>query len=454
MIDLSKDAAQLAQWPTAERIAALKRIIPCSTLKRILKQGGTERRFCPRLPDWFMVWFITALGLFCSDCYRQVYRWLQRYRGQGTPGRSTLCEARRRLGVAPLRRLVQQVVHLLATPHTPNAFYRGLRLMAIDGFVVDLPDSEANAHVFGRPGNQYSPGAFPQARVVTLCEIGTHVLWRFLIKPYTCSEVPMATPLLRFLESDMLLLWDRNFLSYAHVSRVRQRQAQMLGRVQKGPLFPPLCRFPDGSYLAKMYPSAKHRRQDRAGIEVRIIDYTFDDAGRPGSGEPHRLLTTLLDWKKDPARRLILLYHERWEEELAIDELKTHQRQRPVLRSETPMGVVQELHGLLLGHYVVRRLMFEAATQQDLPPRRLSFTNTLKILRCRLPEAPISRQGLQRWYENLLEEVGKETLEQRRDRVNPRVLKRTGSPRQKKRPEHRRYPQPRKKMERSIVMLC
>ena len=102
------------------------------------------------------------------------------------------------------------------------------------------------------------------------------------------------------------------------------------------------------------------------------------------------MLTTLLDAGRHPAKRLIVLYHERWEEELTFDELKTHQRERDVLRSETPAGVVQEIYGLLLGHFVIRKLMCEAAVIAECTPRELSFVNTLKILRCRLPEVPRS----------------------------------------------------------------
>jgi len=148
-----------------------------------------------------------------------------------------------------------------------------------------------------------------------------------------------------------------------------------------------------------------------------------------------------------------VLYHERWEEELTIDESKTHQRERPVLRSETPAGVVQEIQGLLLAHYVVRVLMSEAARQNQLPPRRLSFTGALKVLRCRLPECPKSRAGLRRWYDDLLAEIAEEVLPERRDRVNPRVIKRKMSNWRKKRPEHRHYPQPTKKFRQSVVML-
>jgi hypothetical protein len=453
MLNLGKEAADLAQQPTDERVRALKRIVPCSTIRAILKKSGLNRRLCPRLPNWFMVWFVIAMGLCCRDCYRQIFRWLQRFRKNCTPGRSTLCEARKRLGIAPLRLLYDAVVKLLAVRSTAHAYYRDMRLMAIDGFVVDLADTPDLARVFGRPKSGRTAGAFPQARILGLCETGTHILWRFLVKPICRGETTMATHLLRYLTQGMLLLWDRNFLSYANVALVQQRQAHLLARIKKHMVFQPIRRFRDGSYLAKLYRASWYRDHDQGGILVRIIEYTFKDPKRPGSGERHRLLTTLLDPHLDPAKQLILLYHERWEEELAIDELKTHQRERPVLRSQTPAGVVQEIYGLLLGHYVVRKLMFEAAKQCDVPPRRLSFTNTLKILRCRLPEAPKSPQGLKRWYEDLLTEIGEEILEERRDRVNPRVVRRKMSKWEKKKRQHANYPQPSKGIERSIVVF-
>jgi hypothetical protein len=450
---LLTESASLALWPTAERVRGLKRIIPRAKVQAILRRTGHAHRRYLRLPAWFMVWFVIALGLFCRDNYRQVFKWLQPFRRQGTPGRSTFCEARQRLGVAPLHQLVEQAIALQATADTPGAFYHGLRLMALDSFVVDLPDSAANARVFGRPGCGRSPAAFPQARVLALCEVGTHVLWRRQIKPCHRGEVPMAPALLRYLQDDMLLLWDRGFLSYGLVQQVQQHRAHLLARIKNNLVFRPLRRLRDGSYLAQLYPSPRHRDRDQGGVVVRIIEYTLDDPGRPGSGQRHRLLTTLLDARRHPARRLIVLYHERWEEELAIDELKTHQRERPVLRSTTPAGVVQELDGLLLAHYVVRVLMSEAAQPHNLPPRRLSFTGTLKVLRCRLPECPKSRPGLQRWYANLLAEIAEEVLPERRNRINPRVIKRKMSNWRKKRPEHRRCPQPTKKFRQCVVML-
>jgi len=455
MTSLEKEAAALSR---GVRLSGLKRIVSREAVKRSLRECGRGRAACPRVPDLLMVWFVLGLGLFCRDCYRQVYRWLRPWdREAGVPGRSTLCEARRRLGVAPLVRLAAGVVRPLAEEATPGAFYKGLRLVGVDGFVVDLPDSPANARVFGRPGGGRAPGAFPQARVVALCEAGTRVMFRWLVKPMTTAEQPMADCLLRWLTEGMLLMWDRNFLSYARVKRVAAGGAHLLARVKAGLILNPTRRLSDGSYLAKLYPDATARRHDRDGIEVRVIDYSFDDPGRPGAGVKHRLITTLLDEEAHPAAALIELYHARWEQELAIGDVKVRQMERPTLRSETPAGVVQELYALMVGHFVVRCLMAEAAKARPdpTPPAALSFTAALRILRCRLPECPPDPRdhaGQRNWYRRLVEEVAAEPLEPRRDRVNPRVIKRKMSKWKKKRPEHHHYPQPTKKFRESIVM--
>src|SRR5512144_459826 len=166
--------------------------------------------------------------------------------------------------------------------------------MALDGFVLDLADTPANERAFGRPGSGRTPGAFPQVRLVALCETGSHVLWRFLLKPLRHGEVSMAPCLLRFLQPDMLLLWDRNFLNSATLSAVIQRRAHLLARLSSNRLCEPLEVLPDGSFLSALYGTSADRRPDRNGIIVRIIEYTLDDPTRPGAGERHRLLTTLL----------------------------------------------------------------------------------------------------------------------------------------------------------------
>lgn len=469
MMSLGAEAAALSR---AARLSGLKRIVSRESVKRSLGECGGGRTACSRVPDEFMVWFVLAMALFCRDCYRQVYRWLRPWdKKAGVPIRSTLCEARKRLGVAPLVRLAARVVRPLAVETTPGAFYRGLttpgsppppalRLVSIDGFVADLPDTPEHERVFGRPGGGRAPGAFPQARVVGLCEAGTRVMFKWLIKPMTTAEQPMADYLLgRWLEKGMLLLWDRNFFSYERVKLVADSGAHLLARVKAGLIFNPIRRLSDGSYLSKVYPNATARKHDRDGVVVRVIDYSFDDPGRPGTGVKHRLITTLLDELAHPAATLIELYHVRWEQELAIGDVKVRQMERPTLRSQTPAGVVQELYALLIGHFVVRSLMVEAAAARPEPaaPAALSFTASLKILRCRLPECPLDPRdsaGQRLWYRRLVEEVAAEPLEPRRDRINPRVVKRKMSKWKKKRPEHRNYPQPTKKFRESIVMNC
>ena len=450
---LSQDGDVAVRWSMAERVAALKRIEPQAAIRIVLRKTGRRRVSCRRLPRWFVVWFVIAMALFCRDSDRQVFRCLHRFRKGGTPGRSTLCAARQSVGVAPLRLLAEQVIPRQAQPETPQTFYGGMRLMGVDSFVVDVPDTPENVRAFGRPGSGRSPGAFPQARVLSLCELGTHILWKSLIQPHRRGEHPLARHIRRFLADNRLLLWDRNFLSFALVQQVRERRAPLLTRVKSNLIFTPIRRLRDGSFLAKLSPSPRHRERDDGGLEVRIIEYTFDDSGRPGSGETHRLLTTLLDERQHPAKDLIVLYHERWEQELADDELQTHQRERPVRHSQTSAGVVPELYGLLLGHDVIRKRMCDAADLADIAPRDLSFVNTLKILRCRLAEAPRSAAGLRRGHQDLLTEVAAEVLEPRRHPINPRVIKRKMSNWLKKRDKHRNFPQPTKTFRKSIVML-
>jgi Insertion element 4 transposase N-terminal/Transposase DDE domain len=471
MISLVQEAAALSR---AVRLSGLKRIVSRDTVKRALSEGGGGRTACKRVADEFMLWFVLAMALFCRDCYRQVYRWMRPWcKKSRVPGRSTLCEARQRLGVKPLVRLAGRVVIPLAVratgqvPETPGAFYGGMRLWAMDGFVVDLPDTPENERVFGRPGGR-APGAFPQARVVALCEAGTRVMFKWLVKPMTTAEQPMADCLLKRWLAELtgpalgpaLLLWDRNFFSYQRVKLVAASKTHLLARVKSGLILNPIRYLSDGSYLAKVYPSSHARKHDRDGVVVRVIDYTFDDPGRPGTGLKHRLVTTLLDEKAYPAKELVELYHVRWEQELAIGDVKTRQMERPTLRSQTPAGVVQELYALMIGHFVVRSLMAEAAAARPKPvaPAAVSFTAALKILRCRLPECPVDPRnsaGQRSWYQRLIEEIADEPLEpRRRNRINPRVIKRKMSNWKKKRAEHRNYPQPTKDFAKSIVMTC
>jgi transposase IS4-like protein/DDE family transposase len=442
-----------------DRLEGLQQVIGPRRLQQALQRTGRRNRSHCRLTHEVMLWVVLAMGLLTDLPLREVFRQASHRRpGQKLPCRSALCQARQRLGIAPVRRLFDEVVRPLARPDQPGGFYKGWHLMGIDGTVFDVPDSPANARAFGRPTGGRGDGAFPQVRKLALVELGTHAELTFVLKPCWRGETSMVAGLLRHLRPGMLLLCDRNFFSYALWRQMLGRGAQVLFRVKSHLALRPTRRLADGSYLAKIYRSAAAREQDRDGIVVRVIRYTLDDPQRVGHGEVHTLLTTLLDARAYPAEELILLYHERWEQELVIDEQKTHQAPRQPgkeahVRSETPAGVVQELYALSLGHYVTRALMAEAAAVEGLDPDRLSFIGCLRILRLRLRECA-GRGGYEFrcWYEDLLWEMGQERLPQRRNRVNPRVVKRKMSKFRKKRAHHRPVPPLKKKFVEAIVL--
>jgi hypothetical protein len=340
----------------------------------------------------------------------------------------------------------------MANHQTVGAFYRGWRLMGLDSTVLDIPDTPENSRAFGRPGTARAAGAFPQVRLLALCELGTHAVCGLVVKPQRRNEQRMAPALLDLLAPGMLLLWDRGFFSLSLVRRVCASGAHLLARVPANLALPPLQRLTDGSYVAELAPAAATGDRHRRGVRVRVIEYTHNDPRRPGCGERHRLVTDLLNPQDLPAAEAPLVYHERWEEELAFDEIKTHLNGRPVaLRSKTPAGVVQEIYGLLLAHYIVRWVMHDAATTGCTDPDRLSFSNSLRIVQAQLPESP--GWSAAEWYRRLVREVRRQTLRPRRDRWYPRVIKRKMSNWRKKRPEHQQIPQPTKPFRKAIVIL-
>jgi hypothetical protein len=443
-----------------DRLAGLEQVIHPADLQQALTATGRVNSRSCTLTHEVVLWVVLAMGLLTDLPIRQVFKHARRLRhGEDSPPRSSLCVARQRLGVAPVRHLFTQVVRPVARPETPGAFYRGLRLMGIDGTVFDVPDSEANAAAFARPSaGPRGDGAWPQVRKLSLVELGTHVEVALVVRSSSHGEPAMIAGLFRHLTSEMLLLWDRGFFSYALWQQLTTRAVKMLARVKSRLILRPIRHLADGSYLAKIYKSPSDREKDRDGIVVRVIRYTLDDPQRVGHGEEHVLITNLFDEDCNPAMELILLYHERWEEEQVFDEQKTHQDPRRAtkpaqVRSETPAGVIQEVYALSLGHFVIRSLMFEAAATVDLDPDRLSFTGCFQILKCRLPECNGTTPAtFEAWYEALLWEMQGERTDPRRNRINPRVIKRKMSKWRKKRPEHRRLPPFKKTFPETVVM--
>lgn len=442
-----------------DRLEGLSQVIPPPVLEQALVETGKARqRACP-LSHRAMLWVVLAMGVLTHLPIRQVFKHARRMRpGEKTPSRSNLCEARQRLGVAPVQRVFDLVVRPLATPATPGAFYKGLRLLGLDGTVLDAPDTPANDARFGRSRGGRGDGAFPQVRKVSLVELGTHVEVALALGGWHDSEQKLVEQLWDRIPPGSLLIEDRGFFSYAHWQKLDAQGVKLLVRVQSNLILRPLHHLPDGSYLAKIYRSSYDRDKERGGIVVRVIAYTLDDPQRTGHGQPHRLVTNLFDPAAFPARELACSYHERWEEELVYDEQKTHLDPRhpgkPAhLRSQTPAGVEQEVYALSLGHFVVRALMLEAAQAEHLDVDRLSFTGCLRILQARLPECDSSTPTrLEQWYRLLLAEMADEQTGPRRNRVNPRVVKRKMSKFAKKRPEHRGRPPLKKAFAETVVI--
>jgi hypothetical protein len=320
--------------------------------------------------------------------------------------------------------------------------------MAIDGTVFDVPDRPATAEAFGRPTGGRGDGAFPQVRKVSLVEVGTHVEVALVCGALSEGEQTLARRLFDQVPADALLTEDRGFFGYEDWKALISRKIQLLVRVKKSLVLQRVRELPDGSYVAKISPTDYARKKDRDGIEVRVIEYTLDDPQRTGHGQTHRLITTLVNPLLYAALDLIVGDHERWEIELVFDEQKTHQdpvrAEKPAnLRSETPDGVRQELYALSLAHFVVRALMVEAARPLKLDPDRLSFTGCFRVLKCRLPECrlpecrPHTPQAFADWYAALIWELQHEQLPPRRNRINPRVIKRKMSKWPKKRAKHK-----------------
>jgi hypothetical protein len=449
----TKDASIL------DRLEGLSKVIPPEVIEQALLQTGRDKQKACRLSHRVMLWIVLAMGVLTHLPIRQVFKHARRMRsGEKTPSRSNLCEGRQRLGVEPVRRVFERVVRPLATPQTPGGFYKGLRPMGIDGTVQDVPDTPANAAHIGRSRGGRGASAFPQVRKVSLVELGTHVEVAMAIGGWHDSEQKLVSQLFDQIPADALLIEDRGFFNYEHWKMLDSQGKKLRLRVKGNMILRPIQRLPDGSYLAKIYPSPYTRDKDRDGIVVRVIEYTLKDAQRTGHGQKHQLLTNLFDHETYPAPELACQYHERWEAEWVFDEQKTHpDPRRPgkpaQLRSQTPAGVEQELYALSLGHFVVRALMLEAANESRLDVDRLSFTGCLRILQARLPECDSSTPSrLEHWYHLLLAEISQERIEPRRNRINPRVIKRKMSKWRKRRPEHCRCPPLTKTFAETVVI--
>lgn len=391
-------ARTVAALPAGSRITdyislgVIAKFFPAEKVRQVLQQTHRDSIRERDLPAHVVVYYVIALALYMRSSYREVLRcllegvqWLLDPSAQWkVAGKSGISQARSRLGVEPVKKLYEAVVAPIAQPQTKGAWYRQWRLVSLDGSTLDVADTVENDKAFGRPGSKRGSSAFPKLRFVALLENGTHVLWAAHLDKYATGEFTLAESVVPFLRKEMLCLADRLFFSYKLWQTAAKKGADLLWRVKRNVRLDMEQRLPDGSYLSHIYASTSDRRNRRNGIAVRVIEYRLEGVK---DAEPlYRLITTIVDHQQAPAEELAALYHERWEIETALDELKTHLPGAAiVLRSKTPELVKQEFFGLLMAHYAIRGLMHEAALKAEEDPDRLSFLHTVRVVQRRMP---------------------------------------------------------------------
>jgi hypothetical protein len=390
-------ARTVASLPAGSRITdyislgVVAKFFPVEKVHDALNQAKRASVRERDLPAHVVVYYVIALALYMRSSYREVLRCLlegvQWLLDPSAPlkvaGKSGISQARSRLGAEPLKALYEAVVAPIAQSHTRGAWYRQWRIASLDGSTLDVADTVENDEAFGRPGASRGSSAFPKIRFVALLENGTHVLWNARMAAYATDEITLARDVVLALRKGMLCLADRFFPSYTLWQAAAKTVADLLWRVRQNARLEVDRRLPDGSYLSRIYASTSDRRNHRNAIVVRVIEYRLKDV--PGAEPIYRLITTVLDPAAAPAKELAALYHERWEIETALDELKTHLRgAQIVLRSKTPELVRQEFYGLLMAHYAVRGLMHEAALRAAEDPDRLSFLHSVRVVQRRM----------------------------------------------------------------------
>jgi hypothetical protein len=382
-------------------LGAIARMFPADRIQASLQATGKASQRQRDLPAHVVVYYVVALALFthvsCREvlrCLLEGLRWLS---GTGAnlrvAGKSGISQARSRLGWEPIRQLHDELVHPIAKAETLGAWFHGWRLVSLDGSTLDIPDTPANEQAFGRPSASRGESAFPQIRFVSLVENGTHILFSTRMGSCKTGERALAEEVIGSLMPGMLCLADRGFYGFDFWGKARATGAELAWRVSSSLGLPREEELEDGSFLSTVYDGNDQRRVVRRnGVRVRVVEYTLDGVrdGRlpvtPTNEPSYRIITTILDPKAASAKELAALYPERWEIEMAFDELKTHLHGRQMLlRSKTPDLVRQEFYGLMMAHFAVRGLMHEAALKAEVDPDRLSFIHAVRVIRRTLP---------------------------------------------------------------------
>jgi hypothetical protein len=370
----------------------LTEVFPPELVDAVLAKTQDREIRVRLLPPRLMVYFLLARALFCPEPYREVLRTLteaaRRDEGWGSwrvPDKAAVFRARERLGAEPFRELLVHAGAAVSDEQTPGAFWRGLRLMAIDGTTLAAADSPANSAGLGRPRSApgRGPTGYPLARVVVLVEAGTHVVADAAVDGYGVKERVLAERLAGSLRPGMLVLADRGLPGTHLWTQLAATGADLLWRVPRIWKLPVEQVLPDGSWISTVHGGRGRSVRAPQDIQVRVVEYTMQLPGRE-QAERYRLITTLMDPAGAPAAEMAALYSERWEVENTLGEWKTTQiGTGTVLPGKSPALVFQEIYAHLAVYTGLRVLMHSTAVRRDHPldPDRLSFIAALRAVR-------------------------------------------------------------------------
>jgi hypothetical protein len=450
-----------AKFTDEVRLEALENAIPYAMVESVVRDHNLSRQRKRKLSAEMGLLLSIAMNLLSNLSLGQVLMKLVQGLRFAWPeadlvpaSKGAICQLRYEMGAEAIVDLFHRICTPMTDENTPGAFLFGLRLMALDGTDETIADTPENVMAFGRHTSGRGDAGYPQVKAVILEEVGSHGVVDAGFWPIHTGERLGGYRLLRSVGEGMLVMWDTGFHSFEMIQRTQARKAHFLGRLPASVKLVPVSSLPDGSRLVYL-TRWDHNGHSQERILVRLIEYTFTDPALPGAEERRRLITDLLDWRSCPALTLAQAYHERWEIEITIDETDTHQRLAfHPLRSQKPVGVIQELYGLLLAHYAVRKVMLDAAQEAGLDPDQMSFINTLHLITAAIPEfQQTSCRDHPALYHRLLEDVARFRLPPRKPRINPRVVKRKMSNFDRKRPENAHLPQPKLSLEDAIQIL-
>ena len=431
--------AATATYAKPEQFETFRRHIDAAWIEEALTATGTATVRRRRLPVEEVVWVVLGMALFRDRPIEDVVSKLDLALpgSGGTVARSSVSQARSRLGSEPMRWLFERSASAWARTSADAHRWRGLALYGIDGSSLRVPDTPENRGYFGgQSGRKGTESGYPMVRVVALMVLRSHLLAGVWFGPYGgTNELGPAKELQACIPTESLTVVDRGFLAASMLLGIQSGQNRhWLTRAKSSSKWRVLKRLGRGDEIVEMDVSRHARGQDPSlprTWTMRAIRYQ-----RKGF-RPQTLFTSLLDAKQYPADEIIALYHERWELELGYDELKTELLDREeAIRSKTRDGVEQELWGILLAYNLVRLEMARVAKAAKVEPTRISFVESLRLIRDEWAWLSVTSPGaIPKRLASMRANVKRYILPPRRPkRIYPRVVKIKMSGYDRKRP--------------------